>query len=156
MFKGKLAAAVAVVSLALASSAFATKVGPGLGYVVFGDQNGPVYDLLAATTNGTFCSQGFAITFGTSGYSGGLIGMEETDKFIADNMDALATDIAMGEGEYVIHGRGTSVESGTTTSGLDFVKDLKIGDVVDLYINDEFFTSRENAKIVSIENCKLN
>ena len=64
MFKGKLAAAVAVVSLALASSAFATKVGPGLGYVVFGDQNGPVYDLLAATTNGTFCSQGFAITFG--------------------------------------------------------------------------------------------
>lgn len=92
MFKGKLAAAVAVVSLALASSAFATKVGPGLGYVVFGDQNGPVYDLIAATTNGTFCSQLFAITFGTSGYNGGLIGMEETDKFIADNMDALATD----------------------------------------------------------------
>lgn len=101
MFKGKLASAVAVVSLALSASAFATKVGPGLGYVVFGDQNGPVYDIIAATTNGTFCSQFFAITFGTSGYSGGLIGMEETDKFIADNMDALATDIAMGEGEYV-------------------------------------------------------
>ena len=101
MFKGKLAAAVAVVSLALASSAFATKVGPGLGYVLLGDQSGPVMDLLAATTNGTFYSQGFAITFGTSGYSGGLLGMEETDRFIADNMDALATDIAMGEGEYV-------------------------------------------------------
>ena len=39
-------------------------------------------------------------------------------------------DIPMGEGEYVIHGRGTSVESGTNTSGLDFVKDLKVGDVV--------------------------
>lgn len=101
MFKGKLAAAVAVVSLALASSAFATKVGPGLGYVILGNQSGPAMDLLAATTNGFCFSQGFAITFGTSGYDGGLLGMEETDKFIADNMDALATDIAMGEGEYV-------------------------------------------------------
>lgn len=101
MFKGKLAAAVAVVSLALSTSAFATKVGPGLGWILFGQQSGPVYDLLAAVTNGTLCSGLFAITFGTSGYDGGLIGMEETDKFIADNMDALATDIAMGEGEYV-------------------------------------------------------
>ena len=101
MFKGKLAAAVAVVSLALSTSAFATKVGPGLGWILFGQQSGPAYDLLAAVTNGTLCSGLFAITFGTSGYDGGLIGMEETDKFIADNMDALATDIAMGEGEYV-------------------------------------------------------
>ena len=101
MFKGKLAAAVAVVSLALSTSAFATKVGPGLGWILFGQQSGPAYDLLAAVTNGTLCSGLFAITIGTSGYDGGLIGMEETDKFIADNMDALATDIAMGEGEYV-------------------------------------------------------
>jgi len=101
MFKGKLAAAVAVVSLALSTSAFATKVGPGLGWILFGQQSGPAYDLLAAVTNGTLCSGLFPITFGTSGYDGGLIGMEETDKFIADNMDALATDIAMGEGEYV-------------------------------------------------------
>ncbi|MGN0729191.1 DUF3015 family protein [Treponema sp.] len=97
----KIAAVVFAAAMALSTSAFATKVGPGLGYVIFGQKNGPMYDLIAATTNGTFCSQFFAITFGTSGYSGGFIGMEETDKFIADNMDALAADIAMGEGEYI-------------------------------------------------------
>ena len=101
MLKSKIAAALAVVSLTLTASLFATKVGPGLGYVIFGDKSGPVYDLLAATTNGTFCSEGFAITFGTSGYEGSLIGMEATEKFVNENMDALAADIARGEGEYV-------------------------------------------------------
>ena len=101
MFGKKIATAIALVGLALSTSAFATKVGPGLGYVILGKQEGPVMDLLAVTTNGTFCSQTFAITFGTSGYNGGLIGMEATEKFVGDNMDALAVDIAKGEGEYV-------------------------------------------------------
>ena len=101
MLKRKIAAALAVVTLALSAGAFATSVGPGLGYVVFGKKSGAGWDLLASTTNGTSATQWFAITFGTSGYNGGLIGMEETDKFIADNMDALAADIAQGDGEYV-------------------------------------------------------
>ncbi len=101
MFGKKIATAVALVGLALSTSAFATKVGPGLGYVLLGKNEGPVMDLLAATTNGTCGSQTFAITFGTSGYQGGLIGMDATEKFIGENMDALAVDVAKGEGEYV-------------------------------------------------------
>ncbi len=101
MLRKKFAVVFATVALALSTSAFAANVGPGLGNVIFGKQSGPIFDLLAATTNGSFCSQFFAITFGTSGYNGGLIGMEETDKFIAENMDALAADIAQGSGEYV-------------------------------------------------------
>ncbi|QTQ13025.1 DUF3015 family protein [Treponema parvum] len=101
MLKRKFAIALAVASLALTASTFATAVGPGLGYVFFGKKSGAVWDILAATTNGCCFSQFFAITFGTSGYEGGLIGMEETDKFIAENMDALAADIAKGDGEYV-------------------------------------------------------
>ncbi len=101
MFYKKIAAAVAFVSLALSTSVFATKVGPGLGYVILGDKSGPGMDLLAATTNGCCFTQCFAITFGTSGYKGGLVGMDATEKFVGDNMDALAVDIAKGEGEYV-------------------------------------------------------
>ena len=102
MLRKKIAAVVAAGMLVLSSSAFATNVGPGLGYVLIGDKSGPVYDLLASWLNNWFWwNQAFAITFGTSGYDQGLIGMTETNQFVADNMDALAADIAKGEGEYI-------------------------------------------------------
>ena len=38
----------------------------------------------------------------TSGYKeGAVIALADTNQFIADNMDSLAQDIAMGEGEYL-------------------------------------------------------
>ena len=101
MLKKKIALAAAAVSLALSASVFASSVGPGLGYLIFGSSSGPVVDILASTSNGICCNQTFAITFGTSGYKGGLIGMEATEKFVDENMDAIAIDIAKGEGEYV-------------------------------------------------------
>lgn len=102
MFKKKILVAVTAGLLALSSSAFASKkVGPGLGYLLLGDTDNVVLDLVAVFLNGLCYNQCFAITSGTWGYDKGLIGMEDTDRFIADNMDALATDIAKGDGEYV-------------------------------------------------------
>ena len=101
MLRKKIAVLVAAGMLALSSSAFATNVGPGLGYVLIGDKTGPGWDLLASWLNGIYWNQWFAISFGTSGYDQGLIGMTETNQFVADNMDALANDIAKGEGEYI-------------------------------------------------------
>lgn len=102
MLRKKIAVLVAAVMLTFSSSSvFATSVGPGLGYVLIGDKTGPAWDLLASWLNGLWWNQWFAITFGTSGYKNGLLSMTETNQFVADNMDALAADIAKGEGEYI-------------------------------------------------------
>ncbi len=71
--------------------------GCGLGSVVFGSKRGPI-QILAATTNGTFASQTFGITFGTSNCGGG--GAAPTVKaYIEANREALANDVARGNGE---------------------------------------------------------
>ncbi len=101
MLRKKIAVLVAAGMLAFSSSAFATNVGPGLGYILIGDKTGAGWDLLASFLNGIYWNQYFAITFGTSGYDKGLVSMTETNQFVADNMDALAADIAKGEGEYI-------------------------------------------------------
>ncbi len=101
MLRKKIAVLVAAGMLAFSSSAFATNVGPGLGYILIGDKTGAAWDLLASFLNGIYWNQYFAITFGTSGYDKGLVSMTETNQFVADNMDALAADIAKGEGEYI-------------------------------------------------------
>jgi len=76
--------------------------GCGFGTTLLKGKKGKVFEILAVTTNGTSFSQTFAISSGTSGYSeGSVIGMNDTEIFIAKNMDNLATDIARGEGEYV-------------------------------------------------------
>lgn len=108
----------AVAFLTLSTSAFAAGYGDagcGLGSVVFGGQKGMV-QILAATTNGTFGSQTFGITTGTSNCSGA--GKEAT-AFIDINKESLANDIARGQGETVnslagIYGCQNSEEIGAT------------------------------------------
>ena len=71
--------------------------GCGLGAMVFGSQPGMI-QVVAATLNGTFASQTFGITSGTSNCGGG--GAAPTVKaFIEANRDALANDISRGNGE---------------------------------------------------------
>ena len=105
--KKMLVVAVAVtLSLVLVGSAFAKgaaygSAGCGLGSLVFQDQPGMV-QVLAATTNGTFGSQTFGITSGTSNCPAGMLKMskdERLNSFVLANMDNLAKDIAMGKGE---------------------------------------------------------
>lgn len=74
--------------------------GCGLGSVVFGDAPGMV-QIFAATTNGTFGSQTFGITFGTSNCVDGSGGVASTRSFVETNREVLAKDISRGSGETI-------------------------------------------------------
>ena len=107
MKKMLLVAVAVTLSLVLVGSVFAAAkggaygaAGCGLGSLVFQDQPGMV-QVLAATTNGTFGSQTFGITSGTSNCPQGLkvANNDRLNEFVLANMDNLAKDIAMGKGE---------------------------------------------------------
>ena len=100
---------IAVAFLAVATTASAQAglkgtgaygtAGCGLGSLVFGNQPGAV-QIFAATTNGTFGSQTFGITTGTSNCGPGLFAMG-TKNFVEANREALAKDVSRGEGEAI-------------------------------------------------------
>lgn len=70
--------------------------GCGLGSMAFGQDNGKI-QILAATTNGTFGSQTFGITTGTSNCVENP--RMASAMYIAVNQEAIKTDVARGEGE---------------------------------------------------------
>jgi hypothetical protein len=97
---------VAVVGL-MALGASQAKASPygtagcGLGSIVFGDDQG-IVQIFAATTNGTFATQTFGITSGTSncidtGHSASV----DQEAFVKMNYASLARDAAAGKGEYL-------------------------------------------------------
>lgn len=75
--------------------------GCGLGSIVIGAKPG-IIQIFAATTNGTFGSQTFGITTGTSNCAegGGMHAQLQRD-FVAVNMDNLKHEAATGNGEYL-------------------------------------------------------
>jgi len=77
--------------------------GCGWGTMLFEGKSGLVFQVLAATTNGTFGNQTFGITSGTAQCekAPSFASNEPLNRFVADNMDNLARDIAMGQGEYL-------------------------------------------------------
>jgi len=77
--------------------------GCGLGTLLFDGADGLVQQVLAATTNGMLGTQTFGISSGTLDCNLPLkyVSNENLNKFVADNMDNLAKDVAMGQGEYV-------------------------------------------------------
>ncbi len=94
---------------ALALTAIATtaqaernlNTGCGLGSMIIENQNTVAKQVVAATTNGISGNQTFGITTGTVGCDKPelFVQNEKVEKFVADNMDNLATDIAAGSGE---------------------------------------------------------
>lgn len=98
----KVLAATAALLVGASASMFADNIGPGLGRVLLKGKQGKMWEFLGTTLNG-ICGNGvFALTTGTLGYEeGAAIALADTNRFIADNMDSLAQDIAMGEGEYL-------------------------------------------------------
>lgn len=84
-----------------AQSTFDTNVGCGLGNMILKEKDTTVFQVLAVTTNGTFGNQTFGISSGTLGCTQPtrFVYNERLNKFVADNMDTLAMDIAAGEGE---------------------------------------------------------
>ncbi len=89
--------------IAFAAGAPRDNCGCGLGTLLFDGKGGLVQQVLAATTNGSFGTQTFGISSGTLGCNlpSRYVSNENLNRFVADNMDNLANDAAMGQGEYV-------------------------------------------------------
>lgn len=103
MKKMALVLAVSVMMVSISSLALAAPYGTagcGLGSVLFKDEPGGT-QIFAATTNGTFGNQTFGITTGTLNCGDPIWAHSsvETQQFVAHNMDALAIDVAAGQGE---------------------------------------------------------
>lgn len=81
------------------------KSGPGcgLGYLLFQGQRGIAPQILAATTNGSFGSQTFGMTTGTSGCSqDGIVSREhETAVYAQATINSLSQEMAQGQGEHL-------------------------------------------------------
>jgi hypothetical protein len=77
--------------------------GCGLGSLIFGPVNQPGAQVLAATTNGTFATQTFGISSGTSNcVSGGVVRAEREQAAFAElNFRDLKQNMAAGGGEYL-------------------------------------------------------
>jgi hypothetical protein len=88
---------VIALSSGIASAAGYGDAGCGLGSIVFGSKQG-FTQVFAATTNGTFGSQTFGISSGTSNCGGSG---REAMAFIEVNKSSLKNDIAKGYGETV-------------------------------------------------------
>jgi len=75
--------------------------GCGLGGMAIGDKEGLLWNLLGTFLNGLCGNQTFAMSSGTSdcGVPEKLAIFDQMNIFVADNMDALAVDIAQGNGE---------------------------------------------------------
>ena len=86
--------------LTVSTLSYAGDAGCGLGGLVMNRQT-KVSQTLAVTTNGTFLSQLFGITSGTSGCSSSAIvkNKAEAIKYAEANFENLKVDIARGEGE---------------------------------------------------------
>ncbi|WP_220348968.1 DUF3015 domain-containing protein [Alkalilimnicola ehrlichii] len=82
-------------------TAHAENTGCGLGTMVWDGQSGIAPQVLAVTTNGISGNQTFGITSGTLGCSqdGVVESSEKLAMFTGSNIDALARDMATGEGE---------------------------------------------------------
>lgn len=90
---------------ALSTALFAgvnSQTGCGLGAMIIKDDSTALMLALQATTNGTSANQTFGITSGTSGCKKTKFVMNErAEEFVAANMDQLAKEVAMGQGESV-------------------------------------------------------
>jgi hypothetical protein len=74
--------------------------GCGLGSIVIGSTPG-FSQVFAVTFNATFANQLFAISSGTSNCDSGAGGAKSAKVFIETNREALAKDIARGNGETI-------------------------------------------------------
>lgn len=90
-------------ALLASASTFALASGPagcGLGStVIFPDANQWYEHVLAATTNGTSGNQTFGMTSGTLGCEAANGPLKLAQVFMDENMDQLAAEAAVGQGE---------------------------------------------------------
>ncbi len=99
----KLLLTVAAATL-VASSAVAggnSNTGCGLGSMIIPNQDTVLMQILAVTTNGTSGNQTFGITSGSLNCTKPMkiVMNDQAQKFVADNMDSIAVEVAAGQGE---------------------------------------------------------
>ena len=99
-------ASVSQMEIAMAYGNPDTGPGCGLGKLAWADfkrQKDIAPQVLMATTNGTFGSQTFGISFGTSGCTndGKVWADHKTEFFVAATFENLAGDMARGQGEHL-------------------------------------------------------
>jgi hypothetical protein len=100
--KNKIAMAVLIAALPVGMSVAApNNVGCGVGSIIFDGQSGVAPQVLAVTTNGTLGNQTFGISSGTLGCAtDGVVAQPvKVSMFIDTNLDKLAYDMAVGQGE---------------------------------------------------------
>ena len=90
----------AVFGLSSSVSFAATDAGCGLGSLAWEGQEGFFPNIVAATTNGTFGSQTFGMTSGTSNCdNSSSMGWMALNKYMDSNMTKVAADMSRGYGE---------------------------------------------------------
>ncbi|MFN8548701.1 MAG: DUF3015 family protein [Candidatus Eisenbacteria bacterium] len=96
-------AGMSVLTFAGSVQANQKNTGCGLGSLIFKDQDGLLSQVCAATFNGIYGNQTFAISTGTSNCekATSFTSNERLNKFVDENMDNLAIDISRGNGEYL-------------------------------------------------------
>ena len=108
MRKAFAGAVMAVLVVVMVSPVFAAgsahqNTGYGLGTMLWkgNADNSSLFQAFQATTNGSFGSQTFGLTTGTSECSqpSAFVKNDRLNEFVVANMDNLAKDIAMGGGE---------------------------------------------------------
>ncbi|MBN1783618.1 MAG: DUF3015 family protein [Alphaproteobacteria bacterium] len=88
----------AFVSAFAIGAAKADNPGCGLGSMVFAGKHGPVFDVLAATTNGTSGNQTFGMSTGTLGCKRNVpIARRQFAYFMNNNYEQFAMDAASGK-----------------------------------------------------------
>lgn len=92
---------VAVGMLCTHAAVAEDSTGCGAGTLLFNGQSGLAPQVLAVTTNGTFGNQTFGISSGTLGCDteGTIIASARLNKFASQNLEKLAQNMAVGEGE---------------------------------------------------------
>lgn len=91
-----------VMALVVSSVSFAKSHGPagcGLGSIIFEGKEGLMFNVLAATFNGTSANQTFGMSTGTLNCEDAKTAKVSAVSFIEGNKVALANDIARGNGE---------------------------------------------------------
>lgn len=75
--------------------------GCGLGAVLIGEKQGLGWNILGTCLNATSGNQTFGMTSGTldCGQESAVVNLSKIDKYVSENMDSLAIDIAQGQGE---------------------------------------------------------
>ncbi len=97
----KIIASLLIIAAPLAYADLQSNVGVGIGTVIFEGHEGLISQVCAATTNGIYGNQTFAITSGTldAEQPTELWASKQLNNFVAENMNGLAQDIAQGQGE---------------------------------------------------------